>query len=46
MTSATWRFEGGAVGALTHTVVQHEQNFFTTFEVGLLPCLQGFQDWT
>ena len=36
VTCATWRFEGGAVGALTHTVVQHEQNFFTTFEVR--PC--------
>ena len=35
VTLATWRFQSGAVGALTHTVLQHEQNFFTTFEVGL-----------
>ena len=34
VTSATFRLESGAVGALTHTVLQHEQNFFTTFEVG------------
>ena len=33
VTSATWRFQGGAVGALTHSILQHEQNFFTCFEV-------------
>lgn len=33
VTSATWRFETGAVGSLTHSCLQHEQNFFTTFEI-------------
>ena len=33
MTSASWRFKTGAIGTLTHSSLQHEQNFFTTFEI-------------
>lgn len=33
VTSANWRFQSGAIGALTHTMLQHEQNFYTAFEV-------------
>ena len=38
VTSAHWRFESGAVGALNHSCMQHCQNFYTTFEVRLLDC--------
>lgn len=33
VTSATFHFDKGAVGSLTHTCLMHEQNFFTTFEL-------------
>ncbi|KAK9803338.1 hypothetical protein WJX73_005466 [Symbiochloris irregularis] len=33
VTSATFHFDRGAVGSLTHTCLMHEQNFFTTFEL-------------
>ena len=33
VTSAHWRFKNGAIGTLTHSALQHEQNFWTTFEI-------------
>lgn len=33
VTSNIWKFKNGTVGSLTHSVLQHEQNFLGTLDI-------------